>query len=80
MSVAVSVVHRPVLAVREHVVPEETGAGGGVAVGVDKPLDDGIVVSGLQVVEARLCVVVVSLNRIQVKTRQQIKRTLRFSK
>ena len=40
--------------VREHVVPEEAGAGGGVAVGIQEALDDGVVISRLQVIEARL--------------------------
>ncbi len=31
-----------------------------VGVRVEKPLDDGVVISGLQVIEARLCIVVVA--------------------
>ncbi len=46
--------NRIILAVREHIVPEETGAGGGVAVRVQEALDDGVVVSALQVIEAGL--------------------------
>ena len=46
--------YRIVVAVRKHIVPEEAVAVGCVAVCVDKPLDDGIVVSGLQIVETGL--------------------------
>ena len=35
-------------------MPEEPLAGAGVAVRVEEALDDGVVISGLQVIEARL--------------------------
>ena len=41
-------------AVCEHIVTKEALAGAGVAVGVEEALDDGVVVSALQVIEARL--------------------------
>ena len=40
--------------VRKHIVPEEALAGAAVGVCVEEALDDGVVISGLQVVEARL--------------------------
>ena len=55
--------------VRKHIVPQEALTGGGETVCIDKAAQGGVVVSGLQVIEARLVVVVLSLKRIQVKTR-----------
>ena len=54
MPVAVSIIHRPVLAVREHIIPEEARSGACVAVCIEEPLDDRIIVSALQVIEAGL--------------------------
>ncbi len=50
----VRVIDRIIPAVREHIVSGEPLAGAGVAVRVEEPLDDGVVISGLQVIEARL--------------------------
>ena len=50
---------RIIPAVRKHIVPEEALTGAGVAVGVEEAANGGVVVSGLQVIEARLRVVVV---------------------
>ena len=47
-------------AVRKHVIPEEALTGAGVAVGVEEALDDGVIVSALEIIEAGLGVVVVS--------------------
>jgi hypothetical protein len=44
-----------VYAIRKRVITKESLAGAGVAVGIEEALDDGVVISGLQVVEARLC-------------------------
>ena len=46
--------HRIIPAVRKHIVTQEALSGAGVAVGVEEALDDGIVISGLQVIEPRL--------------------------
>ena len=54
MSSIVSSARWVVVTVRKHIVPEEAGAGGGVAVGIQEALDDGVVISGLEVIEARL--------------------------
>ena len=43
-----------VLAVRKHIVPQKSLAGAGVAVGVEEAAQGGVVVAGLQVIEARL--------------------------
>ena len=43
-----------VVTVRKHIVPQEALAGAGVAVGVDKPSQNRVVISALQVVEVRL--------------------------
>ena len=56
----VSTCNRIIIAVRKHIIREEALAGAAVGVRVEKPLDDGVVVSGLQVIEARLCIVVVA--------------------
>ena len=50
-----------VLTVRKHIVPQEALAGAGVSVGVEEAIDDRVVVPGLQVIEAGLCVVVVAI-------------------
>ena len=52
--------NRIVVTIRKHNKPQEALAGAAVGVRVEKPLDDGVVVSGLQVIEARLCIVVVA--------------------
>ena len=52
---------RGVVAVSKHIVPEEALAGAAVGVRVEKALDDGVVISGLKVIEARLCIAVVAI-------------------
>ena len=47
-------IDRSVAAVRKHIVAEEALAGAAVGVCVEEALDNGVVISGLQVVEARL--------------------------
>ena len=54
MTLRITKCYRTVPAVRKHIVPKEALAGAGVGVRVEKALDDGVVISGLQVVEARL--------------------------
>ena len=44
--------HWIICAIRKHVVPQKALAGACVAVCVEKALDDGIVVAGLEVIEA----------------------------
>ena len=51
--------NRIIIAVRKHIEPQEALAGAAVGVRVEKPLDDGVVVSGLQVIEARFRIEVV---------------------
>ena len=52
---------RIILAIREHIGTEEAvGVGGGEGVGVDEPADGRIIVAALEVVEARLAVVVIT--------------------
>ena len=45
---------RTIPTIRKHIVPQEPLAGAGVAVRVEETLDDGIVISALEVIEARL--------------------------
>ena len=45
---------RIIPAVHEHIVPEKTLAGAAIGVCVEEALDDGVVISGLEVIEARL--------------------------
>ena len=45
---------RIILTVRKHIVPQEALAGAAIGVCVEEALDDGVVISGLQVIEARL--------------------------
>ena len=52
--------YRAVFTVRKHIVPQEALAGAGVAVSVEESAEGGVVVSGLQVIEARFGVVVVA--------------------
>ena len=42
-------------------MPQEALAGTGVAVGVEEATQGGVVISALQVVEARLCIAVVAI-------------------
>ena len=53
-------IYRVVPAVRKHIVPQEALAGAGVAVSVEESAEGGVVISGLQVIEARFGVVVVT--------------------
>ncbi len=50
---------RPVPAVRKHIIPQEALSGAGVGVRVEEALDDWIVISALEVIEARLSAVVI---------------------
>ncbi len=43
-----------IVTIRKHIIPQEALTGACVAVGVEEALDDGIVISGLEVIEARL--------------------------
>ncbi len=54
VSARVLVYNRIIVAVRKHIEPEEALPGAAVGVRVEEALDDGVVISGLQVVEARL--------------------------
>ena len=53
--------NRVIPTVWEHVVPEKAMRSCSVAVSVQESLDDGIVISGLQVIEARLLIRVVAV-------------------
>ena len=48
-----------VSAIRKHIISQEALAGAGVAVGVEEPSQGGVVISALEVIEARLRIVVV---------------------
>ena len=61
MAAWISTCNRIIIAVRKHIIPEESLSRAAVGVRVEKPLDDGVVVSGLQVVEARLLIRVVAV-------------------
>ena len=54
MTRAINCVHRIIPAVHEHIVPEEPLAGACVGVRVQESLHDGVVISALEVIEARL--------------------------
>ena len=54
-------IHRVIIAVRKHIVPQEALAGAAVGIGVEEPLDDGIVISALQIVEPGFRGVVVAI-------------------
>ena len=45
--------NRIIPTVRKHIVPQEALAGGSVAVSVDKSAEGGVVISALEVIEAR---------------------------
>ncbi len=47
-------VNRIASAIRKHIVPQEALAGAGVAVGVEESSEGWVVISALEVVEARL--------------------------
>ena len=49
------------MTISKHIVPQEALAGAGVAVGVDESTEGGVVISALEVVEARLCIAVVAV-------------------
>ena len=57
----VSTCNRIIIAVRKHIIPEEALAGAAVGVRVQEALDDRIIASGLQVIEARLRIEVVAV-------------------
>ena len=57
----IHIIHRIIPAVREHIVPEKSLAGAGVAVGVEESSEGWVVISALEVVEARLCIAVVAI-------------------
>ena len=53
-------INRIIAAVGKHIIPEEALPGAAVGVRIEEPLDDGVVIAGLEVIEARLLIVVVS--------------------
>ena len=54
LSARIGGIGRVIVAIRKHIVPEIAVAGAGVGVRVDEPSQGGVVVAGLQIVEARL--------------------------
>ena len=44
-------VHRVIIAIRKHIVPQETLAGAGVGVRVEEPAQNGVVISALEIIE-----------------------------
>ena len=59
--------NRIVVTIRKHIVPQEALAGTGVAVGVEEAAQRGVVVSGLQVIEAHLLIRVVAVGAKKVE-------------
>ena len=43
-----------IIAIRKHIEPEKALSGAAVGVGVEEALNDGVVISALEVIEARL--------------------------
>ena len=66
MTITVRIFSGVISTVRKHIVPQETLACAGVGVGVEEALNDGVVISALEVVEARLLIQVVA---VRAKTR-----------
>ena len=54
VSVWVLVCNRIIVAVRKHIEPQEALPGAAVGVCVEEALDDGVIISGLQIIEAGL--------------------------
>ena len=54
ISIHINCRNRNIVTIRKHIVPEEALAGAGVAVGVEKAAQGGVVKSALQVIEASL--------------------------
>ena len=48
-------VNRIVITVREHIIADESLTRAGIAVGIEEPLDDGVIISALKVVESGFC-------------------------
>ena len=56
----ISIMHRRVITICKHIIPKNAMSGTGITVRIDKSADLGIIVSGLQVVEPSLLIVVIS--------------------
>ena len=52
-------------AVRKHIIPQEALAGAAVGIGVEKALNDGVIISALEIIEARLLTIVLSVYRFR---------------
>ena len=60
MSSLIHRVHRIILTIRKHIVPEQACSGAAVGVRIDEPLHNRVVISALQVIEPGFGVVVVA--------------------
>ena len=60
MSRRISAGNRIIPAVRKHIIPQEALAGAAVGIGVEKALNDGVIISALEIIEAGFRIVVVS--------------------
>ena len=47
-------IYRIIITVRKHIIPQEPLAGAGVAVGVDKPAQGGVIVAAEEIIPAGL--------------------------
>ena len=59
--------NRIVVTISKHVISKESLSRAAVAVGVEETLNDGVVISGLQVIEARLLIRVVAVGAKKVE-------------
>ena len=54
MSCWIACIYWHIIAIRKHIEPQEALPGAAVGVRVEEALDNGVVVAGLQIIEARL--------------------------
>ena len=62
MTAWIFIAHRIIIAVRKHIVPEKALSRAAVGVCVEEALHNGVIISALEVVEARLRELIVPAN------------------
>ena len=62
MTTVIRSMHWIIIAKHEHIVPKESLAGGGIGICVEEALDDGVIISALEIIEACLLTIVLSLH------------------
>ena len=67
LSIKITISWSTISTIREHIAAEEALAGACEAVGVYEAADVGIVIAALQVIESRLCGVVLSNEAARIK-------------